>query len=352
MKYDLISIIIPIYNAERFLKQCIDSVLKQSYENLEIILLDDGSCDSSSSICDDYAIRDDRVKVLHLKNGGVSNARNIGINYAKGEWIMFLDADDYVDQFICEKLHQLAIEENCEMVSCSYCNDYQNTKITIGENNGKTWILNNKKNEVIKDTLTEKNIYLHKFPTRVYIWGKLFKKSVIVKNNIQFPLEIHPIEDLIFLSLVELELDRIGFLDEALYFYRQVAVSCMHAKKDYLINTKKAIMYIYQNKKLESIFLKNEWIHVGLAQIISGVLLTLDYCGYNCFVYSRYMKEYFEKGIFRDILNECKGECAFNNRYRRVIVKFLYKKNYLGVWLILTIAKIYFGSANRKFDLY
>lgn len=90
-----VSVIVPIYNSENYLKKCVLSILNQTYANLEVILVDDGSSDGSSKICDDYAIQDNRVKVVHIPNGGVSNARNVGIQQAIGEYIAFVDSDDY-----------------------------------------------------------------------------------------------------------------------------------------------------------------------------------------------------------------------------------------------------------------
>lgn len=94
----LISVIVPVYNAEKTLRDCVDSILNQEYKNFEILLVDDGSKDSSPSICDEYASKDERVKVFHKPNGGVSSARNLGIDYAKGEWITFVDSDDYISE--------------------------------------------------------------------------------------------------------------------------------------------------------------------------------------------------------------------------------------------------------------
>ena len=95
---DLISVIVPVYNVEKYLNKCIDSIINQTYKNLEIILVDDGSQDSSGKICDEYTKKDNRIKVIHKENGGVSSARNIGLNNATGEWIAFIDADDWVDE--------------------------------------------------------------------------------------------------------------------------------------------------------------------------------------------------------------------------------------------------------------
>ena len=91
-----ISIIVPVYNAERTLNRCVDSILSQTFQEWELLLIDDGSTDRSGELCDEYASKDQRIKVFHKKNGGVSSARNIGLNYAKGEWITFIDSDDEI----------------------------------------------------------------------------------------------------------------------------------------------------------------------------------------------------------------------------------------------------------------
>lgn len=93
---DLISIIVPVYNVEEFLNRCVESILIQSYKNIEILLIDDGSTDNSSKICDEYSIKDKRVKVIHKENGGLSDARNIGLENANGKYIAFVDSDDYI----------------------------------------------------------------------------------------------------------------------------------------------------------------------------------------------------------------------------------------------------------------
>ena len=105
---DLVSIIIPVYNAENYIRDCLNSVIKQTYRNIEIILIDDGTLDNSGIICEEYAMKDERIRVIHKKNEGVSTARNVGIGLAKGRYILFVDADDFVtDEYVrmlCEKM--------------------------------------------------------------------------------------------------------------------------------------------------------------------------------------------------------------------------------------------------------
>ncbi len=115
---ELISIIIPIYKVEKYVKRCVDSVLNQTYKNLEIILVDDGSPDGSGAICDEYAKKDNRVKVIHKKNGGLSDARNCGVNSSCGNYIAFIDADDYVAQNYIEFLYSNLISKNAQVACC------------------------------------------------------------------------------------------------------------------------------------------------------------------------------------------------------------------------------------------
>lgn len=115
-----ISVIIPVYNVEPYLRRCIDSVIGQTYTNLEIILVDDGSTDNCGAICDEYAARDDRIQVLHRENGGVSAARNAGLVAAGGEWVGFVDADDYIEPDMYEYMLALAGESGADIAQCGF----------------------------------------------------------------------------------------------------------------------------------------------------------------------------------------------------------------------------------------
>jgi len=112
----LVSVIVPVYNVEEYLGRCVDSILAQTYTNLEVILVDDGAKDSSGAICDEYAARDARVRVIHKENGGLSSARNAGIDAAKGDWLEFVDSDDWIEPDAVESMLTLALEHRTELV--------------------------------------------------------------------------------------------------------------------------------------------------------------------------------------------------------------------------------------------
>lgn len=116
MKNNLISIIVPVYNVDLYLRDCLDSIVNQTYRNIEIIIVDDGSSDNSGAICDEYGSRDNRIKVIHQANSGVSEARNVGLDIAIGDYILFVDSDDWIDKEVCETVLELAIEQNADIV--------------------------------------------------------------------------------------------------------------------------------------------------------------------------------------------------------------------------------------------
>jgi glycosyltransferase involved in cell wall biosynthesis len=119
-----ISVIIPVYNVRQYLDQCLNSLAEQTYKNLEIILVDDGSTDGSSEICDSYSEKDERFKVIHQNNAGVSSARNAGLNAVSGEWIMFMDADDWIENDTCEAALNCAVRNDADTVLFNMIYEY------------------------------------------------------------------------------------------------------------------------------------------------------------------------------------------------------------------------------------
>ena len=179
----IIRIIVPIYNVGKYLPKCIVSILNQTFKNFELILVNDGSTDNSGVVCDDYARKDTRIKVIHKSNGGVSSARNAGLYVAKGEYIGFVDPDDYIDKNMYEKLYRLCIDNNSDIAICRF-NREINGKIQNKESTEEIIELNNMEamNELFKG-----NLY------RFSLCNKLFSKKCF--NDVLFPEErIH--EDL------------------------------------------------------------------------------------------------------------------------------------------------------------
>lgn len=172
----LISIIIPVYKVEKYLEKCIQSVINQTYENLQIILVDDGSPDNCGKICDEYAERDQRIEVIHKSNGGLSDARNKGLEIAKGEYIGFVDSDDYIEADMYEVLYNLLKQYNADV---SICNFYTVSQGKISIKNADNGINEYNRIEILKEILLDKNI-------QSYAWNKLYKKELF--DEIKYPI--------------------------------------------------------------------------------------------------------------------------------------------------------------------
>jgi len=175
--YDLITVVVPVYNVKNFLEKCVDSIIDQTYKNIEILLIDDGSSDGSESICDEYAINDSRVRSFHKQNGGLADARNYGIDRAQGKYITFVDSDDWIDQDFLELLYNSINDKNAEISVCDFRFCYDGQSIP-----DRNWI--NSTSEVL-DTESALNtmIYANKFAS--HATNKMYLSSLF--KDIRFP---------------------------------------------------------------------------------------------------------------------------------------------------------------------
>lgn len=202
-----ISVIVPVYNVEKYLPQCLDSILGSTFEDIEVILVDDCGQDNSRAICEEYAAKDARVRVIsNPHNIGLSASRNNGLDKARGKYISFIDSDDFIDVTMYEKLRNIMIRENVDMVGCNAW-DYEENRQNVIEYLGV-------KNDV--KTSYEKlgnKIYGGSF----HVWRFLFKKELL--QNVRF--DIIPFEDTVFMLKLYPKLGDIYFMAEPLYFYRR-----------------------------------------------------------------------------------------------------------------------------------
>lgn len=227
----LISIIVPVYNAAPNLSACIESILNQTLKNIEIILINDGSKDNSGEICDDYALRDNRIKVLHKKNGGVSSARNAGLALATGEYIGWVDADDYIEPDMFEFLYQLAITYNADIAECGYAS-VDGDKVTVA-NFGKG--LEYGEGRFITQKYLEADIYYG-------LWNKIFRRNLL--NKVRFP-EGRIWEDIWLVTYFCLEPIRYVRNPKVKYYYRQTEGSII--RSDYTPRKAREAIYILEN---------------------------------------------------------------------------------------------------------
>lgn len=208
-----ISIIVPIYMVENYLSECIESIIHQTYSNLEIILVNDGSTDKCPQICEDYAKRDSRIVVINKPNGGLSDARNAGIDYATGEYLMFVDSDDYIALNMVELLYNVLKDVDADMSICNF--KYVSDELDVDFKNCNLPI----KDEILtgKDILLKK-MFQHRGGYWVIACNKLYKRKLF--ENVRFAIgKIH--EDEFIIHQILLQCQRVACVSEMLYFYRQ-----------------------------------------------------------------------------------------------------------------------------------
>lgn len=243
-KDEKISVIVPIYNVkEQYFKKCMQSITIQTYPNIEIILINDGSDEECKKIINEYVKKDERVIYIeHQKNQGISQARNSGIKIAKGEWIIFIDADDYVENNFCEEMLNVAKDTNSECVACAYNRIYRKKIEKVQKK--CNFIMNNK--QFFEEILNVQS-------GLGFCHMKLWKADIIKKNNIQFNKELNVAEDALFCMKTSKYLNNIYFLNKTLYNYRFNSKSIVR---------KFDKMYVYKYlcaMKFQKEYVQKEW---------------------------------------------------------------------------------------------
>lgn len=330
----LISVIIPVYNVEKYLPQCIESVINQTYKNLEIILVDDGSSDNSGKICNQYAESDSRIKVIHKQNDGVSKARNDGIEISTGELIYFLDSDDWIDLCLFEEIIKAYTENEFDAVFFDYVVEYTNKKIT-------------EKSLTLSDELvTYSNSieYLTSYMKNGYMWNAVYKTSVIKDNKIIFKKNVSPIEDMLFKFSCYPFIKSYAYIKHAYHHYRQLNNSAIHSlRKNY------------------SVILKNIYNEM-CSQIAKGIYPPkseiVPNSKYLCYL-SRVAENAFQSNSLQTAIKII-NEYINSNEYQKALLNYdkklvgvagrIYVKfknlNWFIVWCVYILRKIkkYFGS--------
>lgn len=226
----VISVVVPVYNTEPYLKRCIKSILGQTYQNLEILCVDDGSSDRSGQILDEFAKCDSRIKVFHTENMGVSSARNIALTAATGRYIGFVDSDDYIAPDYYEKLAGALQKDAVDIATCSYYLD-DNQKIVRAENRKKVPV----------EAVDIEEFFLYMYERDIYkgvgayLWTRLIKKEIIKNKDgslkIHFKKEYGGADDIVFIAETSLQGHRIQYIDEPLYYYVQREGSIVHSDR-------------------------------------------------------------------------------------------------------------------------
>lgn len=210
---DKISVIVPVYNVEPYIRQSLDSIVNQTYKNLEIILTDDGSPDNCGKICDEYALKDNRIKVLHTKNNGLAEARNTGLDIATGDFIGFIDPDDFFELDMYETLYNAITKSKAGLAVCNWYNGYEGN-----------W----KKNEIFpdKEILTSKEAF-EAFYNHMFVWNKLYRKEVVCNLR---QIENYA-EDVHYTFTAFTRTEKVVCVDKCLCYYRMNPMSKLNTKK-------------------------------------------------------------------------------------------------------------------------
>lgn len=210
-----ISVIVPVYNTEKYLHRCIDSILSQTFEDFELLLIDDGSTDNSGMICDEYANRDSRIKVFHKSNGGLTSARNHGLKYATGVWIAHIDGDDWIAPDMFDKLIEKAEEDNADIVFCDFYFAYSESKIIY-----RTYDWEKQGNDGLAH-------YIASVWTTV--WCSIQRRSLYIDYKLQSPDGICFCEDFDLMVRLCFFSKTISKVTTPLYYYRQRESSIIHS---------------------------------------------------------------------------------------------------------------------------
>ena len=269
MEEELISVIVPVYNVEKYLNKCVESIINQSYKNLQIILIDDGSKDKSGKICDEYAKKDKRIEVTQKENAGVSAARNAGVEKAKGEWITFVDADDWIEKGLCSILYIKARQNDCEIAMCGYSR-------VVGSSSE---VINLKEKETILNSKEYLIAALNPQTGVGFCHTKLIKKTVI--NEIRFQEKLKVGEDAIYNEMIAKNITKAIYVKEPLYNYRINMNSVVkrfdeNYVKKYLISMESNKKYIFEVYSNQEEIIQNCYNYVAL----HVMLIAVNYC-YN-----------------------------------------------------------------------
>jgi len=258
----LISIIVPAYNVEKFLPTCIDSIIAQTFANFELILVNDGSTDSSAEICDFYAKKDFRIKVIHQKNKGLVNARKSGLSIATSKYVLYIDGDDYVESNFCEKLINETINFDADIVIGGYIRNYRGRMLTVKNILSAGRYENDELEKIWGKMIFTGDFFSHGIST--YSWGKLFKRELLMPIQMSIPSSITIGEDAAcvypYLSICK----RIVITDSSNYHYVQHQSSMLKHTSD--INTeilKITILFEY----LLNFFKKHQSFNTYLKQL-------------------------------------------------------------------------------------
>lgn len=339
-----VSVIIPIYNVEKYLKKCIQSIIKQTYSNLEILLIDDGSNDSSSDICKEFEKIDKRINYIFKENGGVSSARNKGLEKATGDWITFIDPDDWAEDNMIEEAWNIAKNYNADIVQWnSYYNkrNEQTKRKAINPQilERKQQEIENFQLDILSTIYEEKERGISVGPIRG-VWGKLYKSEVI--SNIKFNEKLFAFEDGLFNLNVFNNADKVVLFNKYLHHYRINDKSvCNSYKAEWLQQSEQILKeiqnFIKENNKEQTKFA--ELYNALACELLSSCLTRSIFHRDNLKSMAekkRILKEHINTNLYREILNNINFKYLSN---KQKLLVYLLKNNRINLVYIIYLIK-------------
>ena len=341
---EIISIIVPVYNIENYLEECIDSLLQQTYEKLEIILVDDGSKDSSGEICDNYAKKDNRITAYHIENSGPSKARNYGLEKATGEYVMFIDSDDWIEKHTLEACYEASHRYDSDIVLFNLCDFNDRDEIHQIVLNGEERYFEGKQVEYIENIMI--STHAENPVTTQSIGGpvcKLYKREVL--DGCFFPEEVSFGEDTCFVAQVLQNIKNLVYLNKSFYHRRLLEDSLSQASRtDYAQRRLAFVNWIVQ-------FYKEKKTHDML-----NIFCWNSYCVVvNKVIENKKINIREKNKLVREFLNGIQFSYDFskiienyNNPKIRLIKEMLKREKFILVCMILEISTFIKGKISTK----
>lgn len=341
MTKGLVSVVLPIYKVDKYLECCIESVTTQSYSNLEIILVDDGSPDNCPKICDEWARKDERIKVVHKQNAGLGMARNTGIEHATGEYICFLDSDDYVTPYMIEKVYLLAKKTGADIVTYGFCNIGQDGKLmkAIVPKTIKEVYQGEEVQEIFLPDLITDDLHNGKCTNlSISAWASFYSMELIKRSGWKFVSEREIIsEDVYSMLLLYEHVQKVAVLPEPLYYYRENSNSLSRTyNKDRYMRIRffhqKCVEIIKELEYSESVAARIASVFVGFT---IGTMKMLVLADKEKNVKKAELKAIVDDQYLQQILQELKWERA--NLGKKILLFTMKKKWYSICYNLITM---------------
>lgn len=297
------SIIVPVYNVEKYLCFCLDSLINQSLKDIEIICVNDGSTDSSLSILREYEKLDERIIVIDKNNGGLSSARNAGLDVAEGEYILYVDSDDYLGENTCDRLYMEILQENPDIIVFG-----TNIFPWIASSEHISWLYKTLNVETKQYENNSIKALFNEQASKPFVWNECYRREIIERHHIRFDENLRYGEDMLYLFMIFPRTCKVGYIQDKLYFYRCERENSLmdHAKHNEEWKLQMHISIVekilqdweennYINQEMDSLYL---WCIDFFVYDVENMLLTKEYKKNYAIQYTELLKKYglcFEK---------------------------------------------------------